>query len=45
MSGNAAAPVGAVGEVWLRGANIMKEYWNDPGAVLCIIRYRNFVID
>ncbi|KAF5388018.1 hypothetical protein D9615_000396 [Tricholomella constricta] len=32
MAGNTSAPVGEVGEVWLRGPNVMKEYWRDPGA-------------
>lgn len=34
VSGTRVVPPGAVGEVWLRGPNIMKEYWNDPGTVL-----------
>ncbi|KAF8076364.1 hypothetical protein FPV67DRAFT_1471446 [Lyophyllum atratum] len=32
MAGNTSVPTGDVGEVWLRGCNIMKEYWCDPGA-------------
>ncbi|KAF9462626.1 hypothetical protein BDZ94DRAFT_713673 [Collybia nuda] len=32
VSGNLVVPSGTVGEVWLRGPNIMKGYWNDPDA-------------
>lgn len=31
MTGNTSAPTGVIGEVWVRGPNIMKEYWCDPG--------------
>ncbi|KAL4242043.1 hypothetical protein ABKN59_000591 [Abortiporus biennis] len=27
-----AVPTGEIGEVWIRGANTMKEYWGDPKA-------------
>jgi len=27
-----AVPRGQIGEVWIRGPNIMKEYWRDPAA-------------
>ncbi|KAF9009086.1 hypothetical protein BDQ17DRAFT_1236553 [Cyathus striatus] len=32
MNEDTAAPPGIVGEVWLRGPNVMKEYWRDPEA-------------
>lgn len=32
MTGNTSAPTGVIGEVWVRGPNIMKEYWCDPVA-------------
>lgn len=25
-------PVGSVGEVWMKGVNLMQEYWKDPEA-------------
>lgn len=31
MKGGKSVPVGTLGEVWLRGPNIMKCYWRDPG--------------
>ncbi|KAG5646574.1 hypothetical protein DXG03_002877 [Asterophora parasitica] len=31
MNGSTPASTGEVGEVWLRGPNVMKEYWRDPG--------------
>jgi acyl-CoA synthetase (AMP-forming)/AMP-acid ligase II len=33
-----AVPRGQIGEIWIRGPNIMKEYWRDPG-VQCILRF------
>ncbi|CAA7257483.1 unnamed protein product [Cyclocybe aegerita] len=30
-------PPGAVGEVWLRGPNVMKEYWGEPEATNAVI--------
>jgi len=32
MNGDKSVPVGTLGEVWLRGPNIMKCYWRDPKA-------------
>lgn len=32
MKGDSAAATGEVGEVWIRGANVMKCYWGDPAA-------------
>ncbi|TFK43550.1 hypothetical protein BDQ12DRAFT_184901 [Crucibulum laeve] len=32
MNGDVAAPAGTVGEVWLKGPNVMKEYWGDHQA-------------
>ncbi|THV08574.1 acetyl-CoA synthetase-like protein [Dendrothele bispora CBS 962.96] len=32
LDGVKAVPAGAVGEVWIRGVNVMKEYWRDPDA-------------
>jgi len=37
MKGDISLPPGEVGEVWLRGPNIMKEYWRDPGIVVKLI--------
>ena len=31
INGDQSVPVGTLGEVWLRGPNIMKCYWRDPG--------------
>ncbi|KIY72274.1 long-chain-fatty-acid-CoA ligase [Cylindrobasidium torrendii FP15055 ss-10] len=30
MKGDVEAPRNVIGEIWLRGTSIMKEYWNDP---------------
>ncbi|KXN90589.1 2-succinylbenzoate--CoA ligase [Leucoagaricus sp. SymC.cos] len=32
VAGGKCLPPNGVGEVWLRGPNVMKGYWNDPGA-------------
>ncbi|TFK44712.1 hypothetical protein BDQ12DRAFT_742029 [Crucibulum laeve] len=32
-------PPGGVGEVWLRGPNVMKEYWRDPAATRQVITH------
>lgn len=34
MNNDTAVPPGTVGEVWLRGPNIMKGYWRDQGEVI-----------
>lgn len=34
ISGDKVVEAGNVGEVWLKGPNVMKGYWNDPGTVL-----------
>ncbi|KXN90245.1 2-succinylbenzoate--CoA ligase [Leucoagaricus sp. SymC.cos] len=34
MDGDKQAPPGKVGEVWVRGPNVMKEYWRDRGKLL-----------
>lgn len=31
MNGETSVPPGSVGEVWLRGPNVMKGYWRDQG--------------
>jgi acyl-CoA synthetase (AMP-forming)/AMP-acid ligase II len=31
MDGDRKVSTGTVGEVWLRGPNVMKEYWGDKG--------------
>ncbi len=31
MDGDRQVPPGKVGEVWLRGPNVMKCYWGDQG--------------
>lgn len=31
MNGEVCVPAGVIGEVWIRGPNVMKEYWNDQG--------------
>ncbi|KAK0226097.1 hypothetical protein IW262DRAFT_1457335 [Armillaria fumosa] len=33
----ACVPPGEVGEIWLRGPNVMKEYWHDPEATSKIL--------
>lgn len=33
MDGDRRVPPGTVGEVWLRGPNVMKEYWGDRGKI------------
>lgn len=30
-------PTGTAGEVWIRGANVMQEYWKDPEATRRVI--------
>ncbi|KAL0955924.1 hypothetical protein HGRIS_002116 [Hohenbuehelia grisea] len=32
VQGDTSVPAGQRGEVWLRGPNVMKEYWRDPEA-------------
>ncbi|KAF8161102.1 hypothetical protein B0H34DRAFT_654088 [Crassisporium funariophilum] len=34
---NVCLPAGAVGEVWLRGPNVMQGYWRDPEATNAVI--------
>lgn len=31
MKDGKAVPPGQIGEIWIRGPNIMKEYWRDAG--------------
>lgn len=33
MDGDKKVSAGTVGEVWLRGPNVMKEYWGDKGKI------------
>jgi len=32
VNDNKVLPVGGIGEVWIRGPNVMKGYWGDPAA-------------
>ncbi|KAJ3515337.1 hypothetical protein NLJ89_g1824 [Agrocybe chaxingu] len=32
MNGNTSVPAGTIGEVWIRGPNVMKGYWRDQAA-------------
>ncbi|WP_222564838.1 class I adenylate-forming enzyme family protein [Novilysobacter antarcticus] len=34
----ASVPAGTAGEVWVRGANVMAGYWNDPAATALVLR-------
>lgn len=31
MKNDVSVPPGTVGEVWIRGPNVMKSYWRDQG--------------
>ena len=37
MDNNIACPPGKVGEVWIRGPNVMKGYWKDADATAKVI--------
>ncbi|KAJ7770225.1 hypothetical protein DFH07DRAFT_270077 [Mycena maculata] len=37
MQGDKGVGPGNIGEVWLRGPNVMKEYWRDPGATAKVL--------